>query len=224
MSKKGIYFITAVALGLMLTACGISEENLNKVTLSRDALMEQKIQTEELNGNLTSDSFSDELTELAAQYEEFGSLNLERLKNKDVDELIPRMDELTESYKTLYGQLEAERISEEQAEVESAKHMEILCHIENLSGSELSSICFKDVVTGATTANYLAEEATLKNGRILAGVTLPVNSDSAQWSLVVTDTLGNEYEYATDFGDFSAAADKEYSIILHVPENGAEVN
>ena len=224
MLKKVIYFLTAVVCSLMLTACGISEENLNKVTLARDALMEQKEQTEELNGALTSDSFSDELTDLSAQYEEFSALNLERLKNKDVDELIPRMEELTGSYKDLYDKIEAERVSEEQAAAESAKNIEILCHIENLSGSELSSICFKDVTSGTTTANYLADEATLKNGRTLAGVTLPVNTDSTQWCLVATDTLGNEYEYATDFGDLSVAADKEYSIILHVPENGAEIN
>ena len=224
MPKKGLYFLTAALCGLLLTACGISEENLNKVTVARDALMEQKEQTEQLNGELTASDFSDEISELSAQYDEFTTINLERLKNKDVDELLPRIEELTASYKDLEDKITSARVSEENEAISNAKQIEVLCHIENLSGSELSSICYKDVAADSATDNYLAEGMTLKNGRILAGVTLPVNSDSSAFCLVVKDTLENTYEYAIDFGDLNAATGKEFSIKLNVPESGAEIN
>ena len=224
MSKKGVYFLTVMLSCLVLAACGISEENLAKVTSAKDGLMAEKELTEKLNGELTSDMFADELSDLSSKCEEFQEMDPEKLKNKEVEDLLPRMEELTNSYKDLSDKISQELESEENADKENAKQLEILCHIENLCGSELKSICFKDLTADSVTENYLAEGVTLPNGRILAGVTLPIYSDSSAWSLVVTDTLDNTYEYAVDFGDLSSLAEKEFSIKLNVPENGAEIN
>ena len=224
MSKKGLYFLTAMLLCLILTACGLSEENLSKLTKSRDALLVQKELAENLNGDLVSEAFIDELSQLASQSEEFSALNFEKVKNKEVEDLVSRMDALTGSYKDISDKISAELSAEESAQKETEKHIEILCSIENASGSELSSICFKDLTDGSVTENYLAEGTTLPGGRILAGVTLPVYSDNSSFCLVVTDTLENEYEYALDLGDLSAAAEKDFSIRLGTPEEGATVN
>ena len=224
MSKKGLYILTTMLLTLVLSACGLSEENLTKVTEAREGLIAEKELTEKLNGDLTTDTFFEDIEGLSSQCEEFTEMNLDKLKNKEVEDVITRMGELEEAYKELSDKISKELEAESNAAKENEKHLEILCHIENLSGNELKSICLKDVTTDSTTNNYLAEETTLPNGRILAGVTLPVYSGSSEWCLVVTDTLDNVYEYAINFGDPLSAAEKELSIKLNVPENGAEIN
>ena len=224
MSQKGLYILTVMLCSLMLAACGLSEENLSKLTKSRDALLVQKELAENLNGNLVSDTFEDDILQLSSQSEEFSALNFEKLKNKEVEDLVSRMDSLTDSYQELTDKISEELKAEENAVKESEKHIEILCKIENASGSELSSICFKDNSANTVTANYLANDTTLPSGRILAGVTFPVYLDSNNFCLVVTDTLENEYEYTVNFPDLSEASGKEFTLKLGTPEEGATIN
>ncbi len=70
----------------------------------------------------------------------------------------------------------------------------------------------------------LAEGQTLPYGRILEGAVLPIHSDSSSFSLIVTDTLGNENEYPLSIEDAAAAAESGISITLNLPENGAEIS
>ncbi|WP_022761765.1 MULTISPECIES: hypothetical protein [unclassified Butyrivibrio] len=195
MSKKSLLVFTSLLTAFILSACGLSEENLAKMTETRDALTAQKNDTQTLYEKLTTEDYSDELSDFSAKYEEFNSLDFEKLKDKDAEELIPQMEALTQSYKDLYSKMDKSLEESIAAADEAAKHTEVLKHIENHTGYNLTSIIFKDVTTGAETENYLKEGSVLEPWQILSGVTLPLYADSTEWSFVTTDTEGNIVEY-----------------------------
>ena len=224
MSKKHLYTLAILICCTMLSACKVSEENLSSITKARDELTQQKGFAEEIYGKLTTDAYGEDLLAYETQYNAITDFDTEKLKDKDVQELLPKINNLTESYKTLYSEMEKELEVEGNALAESAKHTEILCYIENKSGSEFNSIILKDTSLATETENYLKEGTTLPSGRILTGIILPINLDSNSRILSVTDTLGKVYDYALNIENISSAAENGISIILGSPENGAEIS
>ncbi len=224
MSKKLMLSFTTILCILLLSACGLSDENIAKVKEAQSALTKEKENAEDIYGKLTTDSFLDKLTELSTKYDEYKDLEVEKLRNKHVEDIVSGMGELTDSYKALGDEMNTELQAEEAAAAESAKHVEILCYIQNKSGLELSSIIFHDNSQGTDTANMLLEGHSLYSGRTLEGVVLPVNTDSSDIAIVVTDNVGNETTYPLTIVDIASATENGISITLGSPEDGAEIS
>ncbi|WP_408069705.1 hypothetical protein [Butyrivibrio sp. JL13D10] len=221
--KKNIITITIISALLLTASCRASNENIEKATSVRDSLTQQKELAEDTNGKLTGTSYEDELSELQTQYNLYTGTDFNKLNDKEIQEIIPDMDELSASYTALLDEMNKELSSEDAATLEASKNIEIVCYIANNSGLELSSIILRDNSLGTDSPSFLAEGQTLPSGRILAGVTFPVNTDSASRSIIVTDTQGNEHEYPITIDDPTAVSENGISITLSAPENGAEV-
>jgi cell shape-determining protein MreC len=223
MKKNITTAICALIAAIMLSACGLSEENKNLVNEALSNLTIEKESSEKLYGELTDESFSDELNELSAQYQEFSELDVSKIKNKKCEEMLGNINALTDSYKTLYDEMNAE-LSKEQAETaENEKHIEILSNIINKSGSELSSIIIRDNSQGTDSENLLLGGQTLKSGTILAGAVLPVYVDSTDFALIITDTLGNTHEYALPLTGLQKDVQIKISVTINTPEAGVSI-
>ncbi len=224
MLKKLIFTLTTILCIFVISSCGLSKENHAKITQAKSDLTTQKAMAEDIYGKLTTDSFNDRLSELSSKYDEYNSMELDKIKDKEAEEIISGMNELTLSYNSLTDEMNSQLLTEEATAAENAKNLEILCRISNYSGSEISSIILRDNTKVTDTANMLAEGQTLPYGRILEGAVLPIHFDSSSFSLIVTDTLGNENEYPLSIEDAAAAAESGISITLNLPENGAEIS
>ena len=213
----------AAAMGLFLTACGPSKENLEKLNASRDSLTTAKVETEKLYGLLTTEDSKDKLDELNNSYNEYGDMNLEKVKNKEALNVVAAMDELKAEYDALYSELNEELSRQQGEQAEADKWVEILCLLKNSSGSELSSIVLRDADKAVDSENLLTEEQTLPSGRMMDGVVLSVYKDSVNRSLVVTDTLGNVTEYALELADIETAINEGISVTIKAPDQGVAV-
>ncbi len=211
------------ALGIVLTACGPSKENLEKLNASRDSLTAAKAETEKLYGLLTTEESKDKLDELANSYNEYGDMNLEKVKNKEALDVVASMDALKAEYDTLYSELNEELSRQQGEQAEADKWIEILCLLKNSSGSELSSIVLRDGDKAVDSENILTEEQTLPSGRMMDGVVLNVYKDSANRSLVVTDTLGNTTEYVLEITDMENAVNEGISLTIKAPDQGVDI-
>ena len=222
---KGRFFAAgALVMALLIGGCGLSEENLQLVTETRENLTKAKTEAETIYGKVTDDDNEKYLADLATEYEEFEALNLEKLKDEDVEELVPRMKDLISSYEELYIELESVHKYEQDTAAEEAKYKEVTCYIENKSGSELSGIVLNDVTKGESSDNILFEGETLPSGRMLAGVTFSLYSESTAWQLVTTDTLGNENTYDVTFTDFDNLSQNGMSLTIYSPESESGVS
>ncbi|MBE5860450.1 MAG: hypothetical protein E7301_10075 [Butyrivibrio sp.] len=215
--------ICTLSAAIMLSACGLSEENKNLINEALSNLTIEKESSEKLYGELTDESFSEELSELATQYQEFSELEVSKIKNKNFEETLGNINALTDSYKALYDEMNAE-LSKEQAETaENEKHIEILSNIINKSESELSSIIIRDNSQGTDSENLLLGGQTLKSGTILAGAVLPVYIDSTDFLLITTDTLGNTHEYALPLTGLQKDVQIKISVTINTPEAGVSI-
>ncbi len=214
-----IYALIA-AFSILLSACGLSEENHNKLTEAINELTTQKEFAEEMYGKLTTDSYEGELSDLASKYEEYKSMDISKLSDKEAPDTLNQISELTSSYKSVFDKMDAELKNEESISNEAAKHIEILCRIENKSDSEITSIVLKDAQTSSESGNFILEGHSLSSGEILEGVVLPIYTDSASRSLLVTDASGETAEYALELGDVNAASQNGISVTIGSSEEG----
>ena len=221
--KNRIWAAVIIIWAVLITGCGLSEENLKLATDSRDSLTKAKTEAEAMYGNLTVDTYGDELNSLSGQYSEYEQLELKKIKNDEVQDVISKMQELTDSYNKLFDEMEKELNAEKAKTAEEEKYKEVECFLENKSGSELSGIVLKDVTKGEDSGNLLVDGQTLPSGRILSGVTLSIYSESTAWQLVTTDTLGNENTYDVTFEDIENISQNGMSLVIHAPESGVEV-
>ena len=218
MKKK---IIAGVLAGIMFTlsACGMSKENLAIATETRDSLTAVSKESDKLYGELTDESHKNELDELDTKLEEYNAIELKKVKDDEAEELIAGMKDLTASYESLNDTMKTE-IEQYKAQIEEeAKYKDILCYIENKSGSELSGIIIKDISKGTESENLLFEGQTLPQGRILSGVIFTVYEESSQRQLITTDTLGNEVTYNLELSGISEMSESGISIKIPAPDN-----
>ncbi len=218
--KTAIIFAASM---MLMTACGLSEENQNLITQSQTSMLEAKEAAEAVYGELTQETYKDtiyDLSEKAGAYEE---IDLKELKEDDVLGFVGEMNQITSSYENLTAEMTTALEEEKREAEEAAKYKEILCYIENKSGSELSSIVINDNSTNETSDNLLADGQTLPSGSILAGVSITVNEESTARMVITTDTLGNENNYGLDIGDIAEIVENGMSLTILSVENGVKV-
>ena len=221
--KKRLFTVILVLTMSMLTACGMSKENQEIAENKREELREARKNAEELYSQLTVDTFSDTLFNFEKKEDEYEALDFKKVKNKDTEGVLTGMDSLIYDYNYLSGEMEKELKVEQDLSEDLSKYHDVLCYIENKSGSELGSIVVKDSA-GGDSGNLLFDGMTLPSGRIIAGIIITLYEGNT-YSLVTTDTLGNENSYELSFEKEMADMEENgISIIINAPENGALVS
>ncbi|WP_029323760.1 hypothetical protein [Butyrivibrio sp. AE3004] len=224
MKNRFHLYIMIFLFSIFLSACGLSDENHSKLKNALNDLTTQKDYAEDLYSKLTTEDFKEELSELSEKYNEIKDQDISKLKNNQTDDMILQMETLRDAYKQTFDRMNDELKTEEKAAKEEVKHIEVLCRIENKSGSELSSIILKDVSKSTESKNFLGENKILSTGQILEGAVLPIYSDSTSRSISVTDTLGNVTEYPLDIEDINSAVGSGISIVINAPGGALEIS
>ncbi len=222
--KIRIIPVVLVLSALLLSACGISEENLALINENLTELDAAKREAEALNGTLTVDTFGEDLQKLSEDYDKQNSINTDELKDEDVEAVVSGIDELVEAYEKLSEELEKEQKTEQLAMTEEEKYKEIPCYIENRSGVEFTGLVIRDVSRNSDSENILTDPVTLPSGRIIAGVVITVYEDSSERTLIATDNEGNEYSYSLELTDIPSFVENGISIIIGDPESGLTIS
>lgn len=221
--KKRLFTVITILTLAMLSACGMSKDNQALAEAKREELRSARKAAEELYSQLTVDTFGDALYNFEQKEEEYEALEFKKVKNKDTEGVLMGMDSLIYDYQYLCGEMEKELKVEQDLSEDIAKYHDVLCYIENKSGSELSSMVVKDSA-GGDSGNLLFDGMTLPSGRIIAGITITLYEGNT-YTLVTTDTLGNENTYELSFEKEMADMEENgISIIINAPENGALVS
>ncbi len=210
-------------MSMLLTACGLSEENKTLIKDNQIAISDAKKEAETIYGSLTDETYSTDIEELSNKSKEFEEIDIDSLKDDDVEWLVAEMTALKDSYDTLLEKLNAEYEKEKAATEDAEKYKEILCYIENKSGFELSSIIISDTTRKEDSGNILADGETLPTDRILAGVAVTIHEDSTERMLTATDTSGTEYTYNLSLTDIPSLIESGMSIQILAPESGLRV-
>jgi hypothetical protein len=223
--RKRFFAAGLLMAALLIGGCGLSEENLQLVTDTMENLTKAKTEAETMYGKITDSDNESYLADLEKQYSEYEATNFEKLKDEDVEEMVPKMNDLISSYEELLNEFDTIYKNEQGTAAEEAKYKDVSCYIENKSGSELSGIVLKDVTKGESSENVLFEGTTLPSGRIIAGLTFTLYEDSTSWQLITTDTLGNENTYEVAFTDIDNLSQNGMSLTIYSPdsENGVTV-
>ncbi len=222
--KKRVAALIFLLTMMMVSACGLSEENQIRVSSAQDELKQSKKKVEDLYGRLSDDYYAEVIENLEKKYSAYDVIDTKKLRNKEVDALVQEMGKVTASYKELEKEMGDKVKFDEEVIAEAAKYKEILCFIQNDYGSEITGIVLKDKSQRTESDNLLVKGQSLGAGQVLSGVVLTVYEDSTSWDLIITDILGNQSTYDVDFPDeMDTMVEEGISIIIHTPETGLSI-
>jgi hypothetical protein len=222
--KKRLAALILLLTMMMVSACGLSEENQIRVSSAQDELKQSKKKVEDLYGRLSDDYYAEVIENLEKKYSAYDVIDTQKLRNKEVDALVQEMGKVTASYKELEKEMGDKVKFDEEVIAEAAKYKEILCFIQNDYGSEITGIVLKDKSQRTESDNLLVKGQSLGAGQVLSGVVLTVYEDSTSWDLIITDILGNQSTYDVDFPDeMDTMVEEGISIIIHTPETGLSI-
>ena len=208
--KKILLPIITVALMLALSACGPSDEKLSEAETARNLLVEAKTNAEETYLDISDESLRSALDELSEKEAGIEALEFKKMNDKKIDEVLPEIKELTDSYQELCGNLSDTLKSETEVKEEKEKHTEISVYFINKTGLNLTEIVLHDLTTDTYSENYLGDGVTLGSGYTLMGVALDIYKDSSEWEFVVTDEADTDHILPCD--DLRTASDKDQPI------------
>ncbi len=222
MKKRAI--VQMLLLMMLVSACGLSEENQIRISSAQDELKQSKKKVEDLYGRLSDDYYAEVMDNLERKYSAYEIIDTKKLRNKEVEGLVAEMGKVTASYKELEKEMGDKVKFDEEVTAEAAKYKEILCFIQNDYGSEITGIVLKDKSQGTESDNLLTKGQSLGAGQVLSGVVLTIYEDSTSWELNITDILGNQSTYEVDFPDeIDTMVEEGISIIIHTPETGLSI-
>ena len=138
--KKILLPIITAALMLALTACGPSDEKLSEAETARSLLVEAKNSAEETYLDISDESLRSALDELAEKEAGIEALEFKKMNDKKIDEVLPEIKELTDSYQDLLGSLSDTLKSETEVKEEKEKHTELTVYFVNKTGLNLTEI------------------------------------------------------------------------------------
>lgn len=210
--KKTFLPIVTVALILALTACGVSADKISAAEEARSRLIEAKNTAEETYLDVSDESLKGQLSDLSGQVSEIEALEFGKMKEEDIDGLIPKLEELTGKYETLQGNLSSTLKTETETRAEKEKHTEVSVYFVNKTGLNLTEIKLHDLTRDAYSDNYIGEGVTLGNGYTLMGVVLDFYAGSSQWEFVVTDEA--DTDHILSCGDLKGEIDNGSPVIL----------
>ena len=188
MSKKRLVLFSILAIMLMMVGCKPSEEKLKEAEDARNLLIETRTVAEERYLDIADTSLRPELDQLGVQVEEIVAMDFAKMSDKKLDEVIPTITSITESYGVVQSKLDGTYKEETTANEEKAKNLEIDCYIINKMGFDLNSVVLHDITTDTYSDNLLGDDNILVAGYTLMGIKLEVHTDSEAWELIVKNT------------------------------------
>ncbi len=190
--KKSILMMIAV-MALLLVGCRPSDEKLSEAEQARSLLMQVKQTAEDTYLDISDTTMRSSLDELALKEAEIEQLDFTKMSDKKIDEVLPTIAELTDSYQNLGKELSTILTDETGVKEEKAKHKGLSAYFINKTGMNLSKIVLHDITADTYSDNYIGDGVTLLAGYTLMGVSLDIYSDSSEWEFVITDDAGTEY-------------------------------
>ena len=210
--KKILLPIITAALMLALTACGPSDEKLSEAETARSLLVEAKNSAEETYLDISDESLRSALDELAEKEAGIEALEFKKMNDKKIDEVLPEIKELTDSYQDLLGSLSDTLKSETEVKEEKEKHTELTVYFVNKTGLNLTEIVLHDLTTDTKSDNFLGDGVSLGSGYTLMGVSLDIYKDSSEWEFIVTDEADTDHILPCD--DLRTGSSDNQSIIF----------
>jgi hypothetical protein len=192
-SLKLRYVAPAVLLALILGGCGASEEKLAEADLAISLMNEAKTAAEDIYLDVSDTSKRGELDSLAKKAEEAELIEFNKLNDQQIDDTLPSINEITESYQKVEKELSQVLTNESKIKEEKAKHTGLDIYFINKTGMNLSKIVLHDISADTYSDSFIGDEVALQAGYTLMGAALDIYSDSSEWEFVITDDAGTEY-------------------------------
>ncbi len=218
--KKRLLPIMIGSLVFVLTACGPSRAKLSEAEDARSLLVEAKNTAEETYLDISDESQRSALDELAQKEAEYEAIDFSKKNDKEIDELLPQIKELTQQYQNIQGNLSGTLQSETEVREEKEKHTELSVYFVNKTGLDLSKIVLHDLTRDSYSDNYIGEGVLLNSGYTLMGVSLDIYTDSSQWEFIVADEAGTDHILACD--DLKGQTKEKMAIELNYDESTGE--
>ncbi len=187
--------MTALA-AILLVGCGPSDEKLAEAEEARTLLLQARDAAEETYLDITDSSNRQKLDELSEKVSEIEAIDFTKMNDKSIDELLPSVTEITDSYQTMGKEMSDVLVTENEDRAEKAKHKKVEVVLINKTGLNLTKIVLHDKTRDVYSDNYLKEGTGLGDGYSLMGVTFDVYADSGEWEIVVTDEGGTDHNIA----------------------------
>ena len=115
--KKSVPIIAAL-LAVLLVACGPSDEKLSEAEEARNILVQAKQTAEDTYLDVSDTSQRSILDELAVKEAEIEQIDFKKLNDKKIDEILPGIAGLTESYQNVGKELSGVLTDETKATVQ----------------------------------------------------------------------------------------------------------
>ena len=183
---------------MALVACGPSDEKLSEAETARNLLVEAKTNAEETYLDITDESLRSTLDELSEKEAGIEALEFKKMNDKKIDEVLPEIKELTDSYQSLIGNLSDTLKAETEVKEEKEKHTELTVYFVNKTGLNLTEVVLHDLTTDTYSDNYLGDGVILGSGYTLMGVSLDIYKDSSEWEFIVTDEADTDHKLPCD--------------------------
>ena len=197
-NRKRIIPIIAAMMAVLLVACGPSDEKLAEAEEARGLLLQARQTAEDTYLDVSDTSLRANLDDLAEKAAEYEQLDFNKMNDKKIDEVLPGIAELTESYQNLGKELSTVLTNETGIKEEKAKHSSLDTYIINKTGLNLAKIQLHDITANTFSDNYIGYDVIFGDGYTLMGVSLDIYSDSSEWEFVATDEVGNEYTFTCE--------------------------
>ena len=192
-NQKKYVPIISILMAVFLVACGPSDDKLSEAEEARNVLIQAKQTAEDTYLDVSDTSQRIALDELADKEAEIEQIDFKKLNDKKIDEILPGIAELTESYQNIGKELSNILTDETKVREEKAKHKGLDTYFINKTGMNLSKIVLHDISADTFSDNYIGDGVVLADGYTLMGVSLDIYSDSSEWEFVITDDVDNEY-------------------------------
>ncbi|RKM58881.1 hypothetical protein D6855_12040 [Butyrivibrio sp. CB08] len=196
--KKILIPILIAAMALAFTACGPSDEKLAEAETARNLLVEAKTGAEETYLNITDESQKSALDELSEKEAQIEAMDFSKMNDKKIDEILPGINELTEKYQGIQGNLSDTLKTETEVKVEKEKHTELTVYFVNKTGLNLSKIVLHDLTQDSYSDNFIGDGVLLGDGYTLMGAALDIYADSSSWEFIVADEAGTDHILTCD--------------------------
>jgi len=223
MKKRNILkTITVTVLCAMLVACGPTEDKLMEAEEARTVLLDSRKAAEETFLDITDSSNKDRLEELSQKTAEIEAMDLSKLNDKKIDELLSSINALTKEYQTMGSDMTAVLNEEISVRQEKAKHLQKDVNFINKTGMNLSGLLLHDLTMDSYSDNFIGSGVTLNDGYTLMGATLDVYEDSNEWEFVITSEGGTNYILTC--GNLKELDQNGVTIVLEYDANTKEGN
>lgn len=187
--KTGSFFLTGMLLCILLTGCGPSEEKIAEAQNKYTELTDIHNQVVDSHKIISDPSLDTKLDALSKELDQIDDLNLNEMKNDEIDLLIISMDSMITSYQEALSS-----ISQIKADEDAAVIVTIPLTLSNASGLTFENIMLYEKGDTSENENLLPEGTFFENGQHITGLFIYRDVSYTHWILTLTDTDQNNYE------------------------------